>query len=791
VLQDLVHSLRALRTRPGFSVLAVLTIALGVSVNTAMFTIVNSVLWKPYPYADSDRLVRFREDSPSGPLNCSAPNSEDWKARSRLFEDLSLYRFFPALTLRLPQEDQPAVAAYAHPKLFAILRARPALGRLFTDAEDRPGAEAVAVITQGAWERYFGRDPGIVGKTIRVANGMTSSLRIVGVMPAGFDYDAVEFWLPLSRYPMAPDTMRDNHWFAGLGRLKSGVTIARARQELLAISAALEDEHPTTNKGVRASVQSLSDYYAGRAKTALLLLFWSVALVMLIACGNVAHLVLTRTLSRGREIAVRLAMGANSARLVRLLLCEGLLLALAGGALGVLAAQWIVTAAIAAQPGLLPEMRKIDLDARAILYALGATLFTALVLALVPVWRVSRASVLDALQAAGRGSAGPRRQRLGWMMIAGEIAMASMLLAGAGLLIQGLRNLSRIDLGYDPGGVLSLTFAPPAGKQYTDAASQALLDRVQEAARSVPGYVSSAMAMPFGVGGNGMLAPVVLPGRTNPSTPPLVPAMQVTPEFFETMRIPIVEGRTVAREQGEVQEMVVNQEFVRRFLPDEKPLGRRVKLWGMTTIVGVAANSRLQDRLTVVKPEIYLPGVNAGWVPTLLVRLHDRPENAAALLRERLKSVEAGLRVSAVRTLASREAARTVVERFTRGLLLAFAVLAAMLACLGIYGVASYSVGQRTREIGIRMALGATRTDVARLVFGNTMAATLGGAAAGVAGAAALSRFIRSQVYGASAWDPAILAGVLVALILVALVASVAPVLRASRVDPAISLREE
>jgi putative ABC transport system permease protein len=791
MLQDLLHSLRALKKRPGFATLAVLTIALGIGVNTAIFTIVNSVLWTPYPYPESERLVRFREDSPSGALNCSAPNSADWKARSRVLEDISLYRFFPALTLRFPQQDQAAVAAYAHPNLFGILRVQPVLGRMYSEAEDAPGADAVAVITNAAWERYFGKDPAIVGRTVRVANGMTESLRIVGVMPPGFEYDAVEFWLPQARYPMAPDKMRDNHWFAGLARLAPGVSMVRAQSELRAISAALETEYPKTNKGVRVAMQSLSDYYAGRAKKPLLLLFWAVALVMLIACGNVVHLVLTRTLSRGREMAVRLAMGANRARLVRLLLSEGLVLSFAGGALGVLGAQWMVTAAIAAQPGLLPQMRKVELDRTALLYALAATLFTALLLALVPVWRVSRLSLLESLQAAGRGSADARRQRLGWLMIAGEIAMATILLAGAGLMIQGLRNLSRVDLGYAPDGLLSMSFVPPAGKKYTDEAAQALLDRVQDAARSVPGYVSSAMAMPFGVGGNGMLGPVVIPGRINPSTPPLVPAMQVTPDFFETMRMPVLQGRTMAREQGETQEIVVNLEFVRRFLPDENPVGRHFKIWGPVAIVGVVGNSRLQGDLTEVQPEMYLPGVNAGWAPTLIVRLQGRPENAAAMVRERLKSAEAGLRVSAARTLVSREEARTAVERFTRGLLLVFALLATVLACLGIYGVASYNVGQRTREIGIRMALGATRANVARLVFRHTLAATLAGAAVGVLGAAALSRLIRSQLYGVSAWDPEMLAGVLVTLTVVAIVATVAPVRRASKVDPAISLRVE
>ena len=644
MLTDLRHSLRTFRKYPGFSLLTALIIALGVGVSTAIFTIVNGVLWKPYPYPHADRLVRFNEDSLSGGLNNSGPNSEDWKARSHALADVSLYRFFPALTLRFPGEDRSPVVAYAHPNLFGILGVQPVLGRLFTDQEDRPGAAAVAVITNAAWERYFGKDPTVVGRTVRASNGSTDALTITGVLPPGFDYDTVEVWLPLGRYPMAPDSMRDNHWFAGVGRLKPGAGIRQARAELQSISAALEKEYPQTNKGVRAVVQSLSDYYAGRTKTPLLVLFWAVAFVMLIACSNVVHLALTRTLSRRREIAVRLALGASQMQLVKLLLSEGLVLAVAGGALGVLAAQWMTRAAIALQPGLLTRIGEVALDGQALLYALGLTLFTALSLAVIPVWRVARAGVRDALSTA-RGGGDRQRQRFGWMTITGEVAMASVLLAGAGLAIQGLRNLSRVDLGYDPRGLLSLSFVPPAGKPYTDESAQALLDRVQDAARSVPGYVSSALAVPFGVGGNGMLGPVIVPGRTNPSTPPLVPAMSVTPDFFETMRIPIRQGRTLARVQGAIPEAVVNEEFVRRFLPGENPLGRQVIVWDPVRIVGVAGDSRLQGDLAERKPEVYLPGVNAGSGPTMLVRLVGDPASAAAILRERLRGAEPGLRV--------------------------------------------------------------------------------------------------------------------------------------------------
>ncbi len=790
MLQDLIHSIRALSKRPGFSLLAILTIALGVGVNTAMFTIVNGVLWKPFPYPQQERLVRFNEDSPSGKLNNSLPNSQDWKARSNVLEDVALYRGFPQATLLLGDRSQPLRTGYTHATLFSILRVQPSIGRLFNASDDNSGAEPVAVITDAAWTKYFGKDPAILGKPVKVAMANAKSITVVGVLPEGFDYDAIDMWAPLGRFPAAPDTMRDNHWFLGVGRLNPGVSMERARSELAAVSAALEREHPATNKGVRVEVVSFADYYAGKIKTPLVILFWAVGFVMLIACGNVVHLVLTRTLARGRELAVRMAMGARGWRLTWLLLAEGLVLAIAGGGLGLLAAAWAVPAALKAQPGLLPVFRVVKLDAQAVVYALGATLVTALLLALIPVWRLTKMSVRDALQAGGR-SASDRRHTGAWLMIAGEIAMASVLLVGAGMMIQALRNLARVDIGYDPSGLVSVAFDPPAGKQYTDDAAKAVLDRVKEAARSVPGYQAMALSANFAVGGNGMLGPVVIPGRTNASTPPLVPAMIVSPEFFETMRIPFKAGHTFAAVQGKIPEAIVNEEFVRRFLPDENPIGRQISVWEPEVIAGVVGNSRLQGGLPEVKAEVYLPGINFAYGTTVLVRVQGSAASAGTVLRDRIKAVEPGIRTGAPRTLVSREEARTVIERFTRSLLLVFAVLAVVLACLGMYGVASYSVEQRIREIGIRMALGASRSSVTRLVTSRTIGATALGAVVGIAGAGALSRVVKSQLFEVSAWDPVAVFGTVLALGVVAVVATLAPVLRASRVDPAISLRQD
>jgi predicted permease len=791
MLQDLFHSIRALAKRPGFTALAILTIALGVAVNTSMFTIVNGVLWKPFPYPDADRLVRFNERSPTGHLNNSALNAADWKARSNVLEDIALYRFFPAPTLLLPDRTQPVTAAFTHSNLFRVLRTQPALGRLFTDADDARGAQAVAVITDAAWTKYFSRDASILDKPMRVAANGADTLTVVGILPEGFSYDTVEFWIPLGRFPMPPDTMRGNHWFAAVGRLNPGVSERRAAQELLGVSEAIEKENPQTNKGIRVEVQSLADYYAGRTKTPLLILFWAVGMVMLIACGNVVHLVLTRTLSRGREMAVRAALGAQGLRLTWLLLSEGLVLSAVGGTLGVVAAQWVVTTAIKAQPGLLPQNRAVALDGQAVAYAIGTTLFTALLLALIPVWRVLRTNVRDALHAAGRSSSSGRRQTGGWIMIAGEIAMACVLLVGAGMMIQALRNLARIDVGYDPNGLISVSLTSPVGKVYTEQSAKALLDQIRQAAQSIPGYQASALAAPFAVGGNGTLGSVVIPGRTNPSTPPFVPAMNVSPEFFETMRIPFKQGRTFSEIQGAVPEVVVNEEFVRRFLPDENPIGRRVEVWIPVDIVGVVGNSRLQGDLTEVKPEVYMAGAAGGSSPTLLVRVQGRAENAGPALRERIKAIDPGIRIGTPRTLVSREEARTVIERFTRSLLAIFAALALLLACLGIYGVASYSVAQRTREIGIRMALGASRGNVTRLVMQRTLAATAAGALAGIIGSAALAGLVRNQLYEASVWNPAAVVGVVSLLALVALIASAVPMMRAARVDPAISLRQD
>lgn len=799
ILQDLSLAARALLKRPGFSLLAILTVALGIGLNTGIFTVVHDVLWKPLPYADAESLVLLNESSPSGDLNCSYPNSKDWRERSRLFEDIALFRGFPSVTLRLPASAEMVNAGYADPNLFSVFKLQPAIGRLFTASENVPGAEPVAVITDRAWEKYFGKDPNIAGRQVRIraAMGNTSadSMIIAGVLPPGFRLGNIDVWLPLQRFFGPIDMSRGNHWFVGIGRLKKEATLARARTELDAISADLERHFPETNTKVRAIAVPMVEALTGRVQTPLLMLLGAVTFVWLIACGNVVHLMLTRILGRDREIAVRLALGASRWRLVQMLLAESFWVATLGGALGGLLASWSVQWAVAYQPGVLPRAQGIQFSNPALWYALAITALTFLALGLAPLWRASRSSLASGLHAAGRGGMSRGRQRLGWLMIAGELAMAAMLLAGAGLMIQSLRSLGRVNLGYQPEGVVEFDLSIPIFKfekdgKINEAALIAFTDRLKQEARTIPGFVSASMAASFNVGGNGMTPPVVIPGHTNPATPPMIPTTAVTPEFFDTLRIPLRAGRMFSERAG-IEEAIVNEEFARRYFGGENPIGKKIDQGGVREIVGVVGNTRLQGPLTATQPEIYWRGDGAWDGPTLLVRVTGRPESVAAGLRDRLKKIEPEMRVGSPEILSETESARTAVQRFTRGLLLIFSALAVLLASLGIYGVASYGVAQRTHEIGVRMALGASRSNVARLILGQTLAATIAGAIIGAGGGFALARFLQSQLYNVSAGEPWIYASVLALITVVALLASAIPVLRASHIDPAACLRQD
>ena len=794
MLQDLRFAVRSLRKRPAFALLAILTVALGIGINVAMYTIADGVLWKPLPYVESDRLVKFSEMSSSGMLNCSYPNAEDWKARSGAFEDIVLERPFPLVTLRLTDSVENVVAGFTHANLFSLLRVQPVLGRLFTAEEDTAGAEPAGVISDRAWERYFGRDPNVIGRRLRalvaIEGTQADSIVIVGVLPPDFRYDNRDLWLPLNRFWGKVDADRGNHWFSGVGRLKAGVTLQQARASLDRISRDLEQQYPNTNKGVRAVPESMIDYSTGKVRTPLLLLFAAVGFVLLIACSNVIHLLMARTVGRGREIAVRLALGANRVRLLRLLCTESLVIAIAGGALGILFSSWAVQWAIASQPRLLPRAAQIHVDTSALLYAIAITAGTLLILGIIPALS-ARIQAVEAMQSVGRGGMSRRRQRVGWGLIAVEIAMASMLLMGTGLMIQTLRNLTQVSLGYEPDKVLAVEFGLSPFQYANQAAVIAANQHMLDAVRGMPGFVSAGFAAPFNIGGNGMLPPVSLPGRDNAPTLPLIAATSISPGLLETLRVPLRAGRFFEPHVEGREEAIVNEEFARRFFPGESAVGKLIDQGGVRQIVGVVGNTRLQGPVSKETPEVYWLDEGVWPHGTLLIRFAGDPASAITGLRRRIKAVEPGVRLESFQPLRVAEDLRTALQRFTRGLLLAFAGLAVLLATLGIYGVASYGVAQRRREIGVRIALGASAGDVTWLVLRQTCGATLAGGVAGAIGGGLLAKLLASQFYGVTPREPSIYAAVLGLVALVALIASVAPVFTASRIDPAVSLRQE
>ncbi|HEY3738631.1 MAG TPA: FtsX-like permease family protein, partial [Bryobacteraceae bacterium] len=584
---------------------------------------------------------------------------------------------------------------------------------------------------------------------------------------------------------------RGNHWFSGVGRLKPGVSIERARADLDAVSRDLEQQYPATNKGVRALPASMIDYYAGSSRTPLLLLMGAVGFVMLIACTNVVLLLLARIIGRSREIAVRLALGVDRWRLLRMLLAESLIVAVTGGLAGVLLSMWAVHWALASQPRLLPRANTIHLDASSLVFAFAITAATLLVLGLIPAFS-SNTDVMEAMQSAGRGGTDRRRLRMGWTLIAAEIAMASMLLMGAGLMIETLRNLTHVQLGYQPEHVVAVEFSLSPFKYTSDAQVEAASQRMLESIQSLPGVTEASFAAPFSVGGNGMLPPVSLPGRSNLPTLPLIAATSVSPGFFETLHIPLRTGRYFIAGHSKKKEVVVNEEFARRFFPGENPVGQRIDQNGVQEIVGVVGDTRLQGPVSRETPEVYWLGGEGGWAyGTMLIRVAGSPDSVATQVRDRLKHAESEIRLTSVAPLELQEEGRTALPRFTRSLLLIFAALAVILAAMGMYGVASYGVAQRRREIGVRVALGASFRDVAWLVTRQTFSATLAGTAVGAAGGALLARVLASQFYGVGARDPGIYLTVLILIIVVAAAAAIAPVMTAARIDPAISLRQE
>jgi putative ABC transport system permease protein len=801
--QDLRYGARVLLRKPGFTFVAVVTLALGIGANTAIFSVVNAVLLSPLPYRAPDRLAQVWEHNrlKNTPRGSVAPaNFLDWKGQSRSFDGMAAYDKFPSFNLTGVGEPERIQAARVSASLFPLFGVGTIVGRTFTEEEEKRGRHQVALVGAGLWQRRFGSDPGLVGRTLTLND---QSFTVVGILPPDFRFLPEEYEIFI---PMVLDgweaTARGTHPLRVVARLKEGVTLAQAQAEMDQIALHMEREYPSSNTGVGVNLVPLQEQLVGESRRALLVLLGAVAFVLLIACANVANLLLTRAVGRASEMAVRMALGAGRARLIRQLLTESALLAGGGGLGGLLLSLWGVQIlkAFLSRNALLPRGETVGVDGRVLAFTIGISLVTGLVFGLAPGLAASKTDLNDALKEGGRrAGGGAHNHRFRRALVVGEVALALVLLIGAGLMIQSFLRLRRVDPGFRPENVLAADLSLPSsryqtGRQVSNFQHQ-LLDRIS----TLPGVrsVGAAAYLPFSGTNNSWT--IQIEGRPPlPAGRWLEPGWRpITANYFQTMGIPLVKGRDFSATDDETAPgvAILNEAAARAYWPGEEPMGARFKHQQRTySVVGVVKDVRHVGLDDEAKPEIYYPYSQLPIVwrgTTLVARTEFAPEQFAAALRSVVKELDKDQPVYNVRTLEGLIDKSVLRPRFNLFLLGFFATLALLMASLGLYGVISYAVSQRTHEIGIRMAFGAKPRDILRLVVGEGLTLTLGGVAVGLIAAFALTRVMESLLFGVSATDLPTFAVVALVLISVSLVACYIPARRATKVDPMIALRYE
>jgi predicted permease len=801
--QDLRYSLRTLRKSPGFAAAAGGILALGIGANTALFSVVDAVLLRPLPFPEPGRMMRLQETPPppAESLRAASPADYfDWRAQSHSFAALAAYRG-GSLTLTGGQEPEALTAATVMGDFFSVLAIQPILGRAFAPGEEEPDHDDIVILSQALWQSRFGSDPQILGRTL-VLDGRRHT--VVGVMPAlrvAAWYPAtVQVWVPLA-WTAEERAVRSERLLNVIARLKPGVDRLQAQAEMDTLAGRLARQYPEADKGWTAVVQPLHDYLTERMRPALLLLLGAVVFVLLIACANVANLVLVRTLGRSKEMAIRGTLGASRGQLVQQLAAEALLLAVAGGVLGLYLAHFGVALLVGFLGSALPQGLEVHLDLRILAFTLGISLFAGLAAGLAPAWSFLRSDLHRALQRGlGRTdtTAGNRRARGG--LVVAEVALSLVLLLGAALMIESLGVLQRDDPGCDPHGVLTLVLGLPQ-QQYPEPRQQsALFDRVLTRLRALPGVEAAATVDWLPLTEPGLNEPVAIAGRTTGALAeqPQVALRLISPGYLRTLRIALRRGRdfTAADALDRPAVVLISESMARRFWPGEDPLGKRLVL-GIAPhvsqeVVGVVADVKVDGmRIAGPVPTVYQPMAQRPWpATTFVVRTKTRPESLVPAVARAIHAEDRDLPLLEVQTLDSAVTAMLSQERFNMLLLSAFAGLALLLAAVGIYSVLTYTVRQRVQEIGVRMALGAQIRDVLRLVVVEGMRPTLLGIVLGLGAALALGRVLASLFFGVSVADPVLFWAAALLLALVALLASAGPAWRAARVPPSEALRE-
>jgi putative ABC transport system permease protein len=820
-LKDIRYSLRMLVKNRAFTFVAILALMLGIGANTAIFSVINAVILRPLPYEESDKLVFLNERSPQlEGMSISWPNYQDWKAQNQFFENIGVYNR-ESYNLTGSGDPERLLAGQVSADMFAALRAKPELGRVFTNDEDKPGAERVVVISYGLWQRRFGGNPGIVNQTISL-NG--NSYTVIGIMPKEYRFPSrVEIWVPVGPLSGQPTWQeRGNHpGLYGVARLKPGVTLEQVRADMGNIAENLNKQFPNSNADSGIKVSPLVEVIVGDIGNALWVLLGAVGLVLLIACANVANLLLARATTRQKEIAIRIAMGASRWRIVRQLLTESVLLSVIGGGLGLLIAQWGVELILAISPGSIPRSQEIRLDTRVLLFTMLISVLTGIIFGMIPAWQSSRTDVHETLKEAARGSTGSRH----WIrntLVVTEVALTLVLLIGAGLLIRSFYRLNQVNPGFSYDNLSSFNISLPQAKYTKQQQRVNFYDGIMQKLHELPGvqYVGVSSGLPLG--NNGWQSSFMVVGQPTPppSEMPLLENSVVSPDYFRAMGIPLKAGRyftdedlsspNPAAEKDEklseemkaysaLKTVIIDEEFARRHWPDEDAIGKQIRMGGedprnpVLTVVGVVGRVKMEglnaesNRVQAYIPFRQMPMGNM----VVVVKSTMETSQLISAAQQQIHAVDPNQPIYDIRTMEKIRDDSIAPERFTLFLLGAFAFVAMLLAVVGIYGVMSYTVAQRTHEIGIRMALGARATDVIRLVVGHGMILALIGTGFGLIGAFAATRVMSSLLFGISATDVLTFLLVSLLLIIVALVACLLPARRAAKTDPLVALRYE
>jgi putative ABC transport system permease protein len=794
--------------KPGFTLIAVITLALGIGATTAIFSAVNAVLLRALPYEHAERVVFVSSTEVSRGIDrmtVSPPNFHDWREQNQVFDEMAAF-LNGNFTLTGDGEPEQFSGTRVSPNLFTLLGAEPLVGRSFLNEEEQVGRHRVVVLSYGLWQRRFGADPGLVGKTLTI-NG--NPYTVVGIMRPDFQFpnSRTDVWMPLAFAPGPLD--RGSHFLTVIARLKPGVTPALAQTEMAIIARRLEQFYKE-NQGVGVSVRPLREELLGGIEPALLILFGAVGFVLLIACANVANLLLARAAARRRESAIRLALGASRPRLIRQLLTESVLLSLLGGASGLLLARWGVDFLLSLSPNTIPHSQEIGVDGRVLAFTFALSLVTGVLFGLAPALEASKIDLNEMLKEAGQTAGGKAgRHRTLRFLLVSEVALALVLLIGAGLLINSFLRLRSVNLGFDPERLLTMQISLPGSKYKEGSQRIAFFEQVLERVESLAGVESVGATNDLPLGGTAfsrffMAADIEgVPMPASPGELPPFAVFEVSPHYFSAMGTPLLKGRlfTAQDNQQGAPTAIINETVARRFFSDQDPIGKRIRVgspngWNYwMTIVGVVGDTRLEKLSQTPFPEIYTPhsqgllGASSSMV--LAVRSSDDPLRLAGLIREQVWAVDKNQPVSNIKTMEQLLSEGLAEPRFNTVLLGIFAVVALALSMTGVYGVASYSVSQRTREIGIRMALGAKASDVVRLVVGQGMKLALIGVVIGLVAAFALTHLMKSLLYGVDATDPLTFASIALLLPLVALLSSYIPARRAAKVDPMVALRRE